>query len=204
MSIEDIILALDEQCRSECQAIFQEAHRQAEEIVRRAEAEAEEIRRSKREKVIAAAESEAAAMLYSARLRAKNLAVEIKESVLEDVFKKAAEEAGKLRERGDYQRIFTALLEEALAVLGEGGVLHVDPRDREVAEKAIKATGNDGRMGIKEDLNCLGGLVVSDKEGRINIVNTFDERLRRARERLKLEVTGILFGSVGVGSAASG
>lgn len=203
MSIEDIILALDEQCRSECQAIFQEAHRQAEEIVRRAEEEAEEIRHSKREKVIAAAESEAAAMLYSARLRAKNLAVEVKESVLEDAFKKAGEEAGRLRESGDYQRIFTTLLEEALASIGEGGVLHVDPRDRAVAEKAIEETGNADRMAIQEDLQCLGGLVVSDREGRINIVNTFDERLKRARERLKLEVTSVLFGG-GERAAAAG
>jgi len=203
MSIEDIILALEEQCRSECQAIFQEAHRQAEGIVRQAEVEAEEIRRSKREKVISAAESEAAAMLYSARLRAKNLAVEVKESVLEDVFKKAREEAGRMRESGDYPRIFTALLEEALISIGEGGVLHVDPRDCVVAERALQATGKAESMTIEEDLSCLGGLVVSDKEGRINIVNTFDERLKRARERLKLEVTRILFGG-GEKAAAAG
>jgi V/A-type H+-transporting ATPase subunit E len=194
MSIEDIIAALDEQCRSECQAVFQEAEREAKRILEQAEADAEEIRRSKKEKAIASAESEAAALLYSARLRAKNLAVEVKESVLEEVIKRAHEETEKLRNDPAYPELMADLLKEAVAVVGDEGVVHVDPRDRGVAEKALSLTGLGGKFSLQDDLECSGGLVVSDREGRINIVNTFDERLKRAKERLKLDITRILFG----------
>ncbi len=194
MSIEDIIAALDEECRGECQAIFQEAEREARRILEQAEAEAEGIRQSKREKMIASAESEAAALLYSARLRAKNLAVGVKESILEQVLEGAREEVQKLRTDPRYSLLMSSLLEEAMAVVGDQGVLHVDPRDREIAERLLAQAGLDGRFSIEADLDCSGGLVVSDREGRINIVNTFDERLKRAKERLKLEITRILFG----------
>ncbi len=194
MSIEDIIAALDEECRAECQAIFQEAEREARRIIEQAEADAEGIRQSKREKMIASAESEAAALLYSARLRAKNLVVGVKESILEQVLENAREEIQKLRADPLYPRLMSSLLEEAMAVVGDQGVLHVDPRDREVAEEVLAQAGLDGRFSIETDLDCSGGLVLSDREGRINIVNTFDERLKRAKERLKLEITRILFG----------
>ena len=69
---EDILQALDEQCREECQSIFGGAQGEVDEILAKVEVEAKEIRAAKLEKIQAEAANEKSGMFYSARLRAKN------------------------------------------------------------------------------------------------------------------------------------
>jgi len=45
--------------------------------------------------------------------------------------------------------------------------------------------------------------VVSDAAGRVRIINTVEERLNRAREKLRMHVSGILFDEE-VGAAVGG
>jgi vacuolar-type H+-ATPase subunit E/Vma4 len=192
MSIEDILQALDEQCREECRAIFNRAQEEAGRILEKAREEAEEIRRNRLARIRAEAESEATSLLYSARLRAKNAVIGARERVAE----RALEEAGKhlkdLRSRGDYPAVLEGLLREAVASLGEEAVVHVDPRDRELVEKILRGEGSGFK--VVPDLDTAGGVVVTDPEERVKVINTVEERLNRAREKLRIPVYGILFG----------
>lgn len=194
MSLEDILQALDEQCREECQSIFGAARAEVDEILAKVEVEVEEIRSAKLEKVRMEAANEKAGMYYSARLRAKNLVIEAKEAVLKEAFRRAQEGLARLRERPDHPEVFGALLDEALSRIGGDGVVHVDPRDEELARRTLGRGGLE--LPVVADLQCSGGVVVADREGRVHIVNTFDERLKRALERMKLEIADILFGEM--------
>ncbi|PKL59211.1 MAG: V-type ATP synthase subunit E, partial [Methanomicrobiales archaeon HGW-Methanomicrobiales-4] len=43
------------------------------------------------------------------------------------------------------------------------------------------------------DITCVGGLVITDADARVRIINTLEERLERAKSRLRMEVAEQLF-----------
>ncbi len=202
MSIEDILQALDEECRAECQEIFRRAEQEAKQILEKAQAEAEAIRQARLAKIRAEAQSEATAILYSARLRAKNSVVQARERVVEKALREAVQGLEGLRSRSDYPDVLAGLIEEGLSRVGGKVVVHVDPADRQVAEEVLRRRGVD--FEVRTDIQTRGGAVVSDPEERIRIINTVEERLNRARERLRLQVSALLFGEEEVAAGGGG
>jgi V/A-type H+/Na+-transporting ATPase subunit E len=191
MSIEDILQALDDQCRDECQSIFGDAQKEVSDILAKVEVEVKDIRQAKLEKIQALAANEKSGMYYSARLKAKNLVIEAKEEVLSEALRRAQAEIEALRDRPGYQAILGDLMVEAADRIGGQGVLHVDPRDEKMAKKVLKEKGLS--LPVVADIQCAGGVMVSDGEDKVHIINTFEERLKRARERVKLEIADVLF-----------
>jgi V/A-type H+-transporting ATPase subunit E len=191
MSIEDILQALDDQCREECQDIFARAEQEAKQILDQAKEEAEAIRQARLERVKAEARSEATSMLYSARLKSKNAVINAKEKVAERALADAEKRLQDLRSRPDYPAVLERLILEGLSRVSGKAVCHVDPEDKEVAASILARQGLDCE--VVSDLQCLGGAVISDPEGRVKIINTLEERLNRAREKLRMDVSGILF-----------
>lgn len=201
MSIEDILQALDDECRAECQEIFRRAEQEAKQIIEKAQAEAEEIRRARLARIRAEAESESTAMLYSARLKSKNEIIRAKEKVVEKALTEAARSMEDLRSRGDYRNILAGLIEEGLFRVGGRVVLHVDPNDEKLADGIMREKGVEYE--IRPDISTLGGAVIADADERVRVVNTVEERLNRAREKLRMQVSAILFGEE-VEAAAGG
>ncbi len=201
MSIEDILQALDDECRAECQDIFRRAEQEAKQIIVKAQAEAEEIRQARLAKIRTEAESETTAMLYSARLKSKNEVIQAKEKVVEKALAEAVRRMENLRSRGDYREILSGLIGEGLFRVSGKVVLHVDPADGKLAAEIMKEKGL--ACEIHTDIRTLGGAVVADADERVKIINTVEERLNRAREKLRMQVSAILFGEE-VEAAAGG
>lgn len=202
MSIEDILQALDDECREECREIFRRAEQEAKQIMDRAQAEAEAIRRSRLEKLEAEARSESVSMLYSARLKAKNAVISAKERMAEEALREAERSLEGLRERPDYPAILEGLVREGLTRISGKVVLRVDPADRELAEGIMRGLGIDYEL--RDDIRTLGGAVVSDAAERVTVINTVEERLNRAREKLRMQVSKVLFDEGEAEAAAGG
>ncbi|MBC7253571.1 MAG: hypothetical protein H5T72_06360 [Actinobacteria bacterium] len=192
MSVEDILQALDEECRAECQEIFRRAEQEAKQILDKAREEAEAIRRSRLDRIRAEADSEATSILYSARLRAKNSIIQAEERMVEKALSEAVAAMEDLRSRVDYPDILAGLIEEGISRVGGKVVVHVDPADRERAEDILRRRGVE--FEVRTDIETRGGAVISDPEERVRIINTVEERLNRAREKLRLQVSALLFG----------
>ena len=91
-----------------------------------------------------------------------------------------------------------------------GTILRVDltqetitrqPLDESVADSLMRDMGLDYEL--RSDIRTLGGVIISDAGGRVRAINTVEERLNRAREKLRMQVSGILF-EEDVASAAGG
>ena len=201
MSIEDILQALDDQCREECQEIFNRAEVEAKQVLEKAQAEAEAIRQARLAKVKAEAQSETTSMLYSARLKSKNTVISAKEQIAEKALASAEENLSGLRSRQDYPAILEELIKEGLTRISGKIAVHVDPTDEAAADAVMRKLGLDYEL--HTDIQSLGGAVVSDTGGRVRIINTVEERLNRAREKLRMYVSGILFDEE-VGAAVGG
>lgn len=202
MSIEDILQALDDECRAECQEIFRRAEQEAKQIIEKAQAEAESIRQARLAKVKAEAQSEAVSLLYSARLKSKNEVIRAKEKVVEEVLAEAVRRLEGLRSRADYREILEGLIDEGLTRVSGKVVVRVDPADRELAEQIMRGKGLD--FEVRPDIKTLGGAVITDAAERVEIINTLEERLNRAREKLRMQVSGILFGEEAEAAAGGG
>ncbi len=191
MSIEDILQALDDQCREECQEIFARAEQEAKQVLERSKGEAEDIRQARLAKVRAEAQSETTSMLYSARLKSKNSVINAKESVAEKALADAEKGLQNLRSQPNYAAVLEGLIVEGLSRVSGKVVCHLDPADKKLADSILRKQGVDYE--VLTDLKCVGGAVISDTEGRVNVINTVEERLNRAREKLRMNVSGILF-----------
>ncbi len=202
MSIEDILQALDDECRAECQEIFHRAEQEAKQIIERAQAEAEAIRRARLEKLEAEARSESISMLYSARLKSKNAVIAAKERIAEEALREAEARLEKLRERPDYKDVLESLIGEGLTRVSGRVVVRVDPADRELAEGILREKGLD--YVLRDDISTRGGAVVSDAAERVTIINTVEERLNRAREKLRMQVSKVLFEGEAAAAAGGG
>ncbi len=193
MAIENILQALEEQCRSECQAIFDKAKVEVDAILAEAEMEAAKIREAKMDRVKKEVASERAALLYSSRLNFKNATIRAREEVVNEAFAKATEKLSKTRSNGSYQAILEKLVGEGLKKVSGDPVLHVDKKDKDIASKSLSSLNIRGE--IRPDITCLGGCVIADAEDRVTVINTLEERLERAKSRLRMEVAEELFTS---------
>lgn len=195
MALEDILRALEEKADTRVKAIEEEAQQRVKEILAEVDKEAARTRRMRLKKVEDQIRSEATGIVYSAQLRAKNQLIKAQEETVDAAFQKAEQKLATLSEQQDYPQILEVLLAGCLEFFPEGEVLvQVRDADRDVVEKMLADRQKPYRIS-ETPLTASGGLAVSSPDGQIVVSNTFDSRLERARDHLRLEISKALFGA---------
>jgi len=193
MAIQDIFRALEEQAEEECQALLSHARAQAERVVEQARAESETIKAERLAKVdreLAVLKSQ---RINTARLESKKKASAEREKLVLETFAKAEEELSRIRSSKDYPDVFERLLAEALEAVGDReAVVHVDPRDADLARTVCGKMGSP--CAVATDLDTPGGAKVSMEDGTVVRLNTLEARLTKARRVMKSDVAAQLFG----------
>jgi len=192
MALEDILRALEEKALDKIQLIKSEAQERAKEIKAEAEREAAREKRLKLKRISDSLKSEATALIYSATLKGKNRLIKAQEEVVEEAFRIAEERLRDFHSDERYPRVFEALLDECLGVLGDRDVvIRVREDDRALARELLDKRNVSYSFG--EPLESLGGVYASSNDGDITVFNTLESRLEKARERLRLDVSKALF-----------
>ena len=70
--------------------------------------------------------------------------------------------------------------------------LHIDKKDEALCRQCIKDAGKE--LELVTDLTTRGGLNGSTPDGKVIIRNTIEDRLARAKERMKTVVFSGLYG----------
>ncbi|HEY5503209.1 MAG TPA: V-type ATP synthase subunit E family protein [Candidatus Anoxymicrobiaceae bacterium] len=195
MALEDILKALEEKAEAREAAIELEAKQRVNEILAEVDKDAARTKRMRLKKVEDQIRSEATGIVYSAQLKAKNQLIKAQEETVDEAFKKAEQRLKDLGKQQDYPQVLEVLLDECLDFFPEGEVLvQVRPDDRDLLEKMLAGRGRSFRIS-DTPLAASGGLVVSSPDGQIVVSNTFESRLERARDHLRLEISKSLFGA---------
>lgn len=195
MALEDILKALEEKAEARVAAIESEAQQRASEILAEVDKDAARTKRMRLKKIDDQIRSEATGIVYSAQLKAKNQLIKAQEETVDEAFHKAELRLKDLDKQADYPQILEVLLDECLDFFPQGEVLvQVRPNDRGTLEKMLSDRGRSFRIS-DTPLAASGGLVVSSPDGQIVVSNTFDSRLERARDHLRLEISKTLFGA---------
>jgi len=195
LALEDILKALEEKAEARVAAIEVEAQQRVGEILAEVDKDAARTKRMRLKKIEDQIRSEATGIVYSAQLKAKNQLIKAQEETVDEAFHKAELRLKDLDKQADYPQILEVLLDECLDFFPQGEVLvQVRPNDRGTLEKMLSDRGRSFRIS-DTPLAASGGLVVSSPDGQIVVSNTFDSRLERARDHLRLEISKTLFGA---------
>ena len=192
MAIEDILKALEAKANARIEAIMADAGQRVKEIKSEVERDAARTRRLRLKKVEEQIRSEATGIVYSASLRAKNHLIRAQEEAVEEAFRVAEQRLAGMSGDPDYPLILESLLDECLSFLPQEVVLEVRAEDRTAVEKMMEDRKRPYTIS-EEPLQASGGLVARSASGDVVVVNTFESRLEKAKDKLRLKIANALF-----------
>lgn len=193
MALDEILAALDEKARRRIDDMRAEAEKEAERIIAEARREAEEAKRLKLARLKESLRSESAGVVYKATLKAKDKLIRAQEEVVDEAFRRAEERLKKIHDNPEYADIFSFLLDECLELVEGEIIISVREDDEEIARRLLDERGKAYRL-AESPLGVSGGVEARSPEGDIVILNTFESRMDRAKETLRLEIAKALFG----------
>jgi vacuolar-type H+-ATPase subunit E/Vma4 len=192
VALDDMLKALEEDGKQQQSDIMETARVQARDIIKSAESQAGDIKTAHVEKMNKVIGEETTKLLSEAKTSVDREVNRTKDDVIEDLFDKAHERLRAVRSSKVYPEIFRRLVEEALVQADGALVIHVDPRDKKLAEDILADSKADYKL--ETDLTSQGGLEITAENDRITISNTLESRADRARRFLKSEVAASVFG----------
>lgn len=183
MGQNELIMALEEEGRSEVRRILEEANQQAGALIGKAEEEAAFIQDARMKTAATEFEKVRTARINSAGLKARGLVLQVKYELMDALFKEALEE---IQGSKDYPRILGRFYNELKESWSYGGpVIHVNPSDVEhLRAKDVEITPDEG---------VSGGVEFRSKDKRLRFSNTLATRLERVRGMLAGELDRLLF-----------
>jgi len=131
-----------------------------------------------------------------------------RQEVLDDIFEESQKKLGDhTKDKGKYQEILKNLMLEGFYALNEGSVqVRARKQDYDLVKKAIEAACKEYKGNLKRDISatideenplpegCAGGLSIVGGGGKIDINNTFEERLKLLETNALPAVRLTLFG----------
>lgn len=192
MALDDMLKALEEDGKQQQSDIMETARVQARGIIKSAESRAGDIKLAHVDKMNKVIGKETTKLLSEAKAAVDREVNRTKDDVIEDLFDKAHERLRAVRASKGYPALFRDLAEEALSQADGVLVIHIDPRDKKLAEDVLDKSKAD--YTLETDLTSQGGVEISAENGRITISNTLESRADRARRFLKAKVAASVFG----------
>lgn len=192
MALDEMLRALEEDSKKECEEIMARAKQNAERIVAEAKEDAKRVKQDEIAKVISGLEGERERVLNETRLAIKKEAIRAKEEVIQEVFSEVDNRLEKVRESPDYSGIFESLALETLEGI-EGRIkVEVDQKDLALAKSILETKKLD--YWLEASPASSSGFKVTSEDGRITITNTLNSRLEKASQFLRSEIAKALFG----------
>ncbi|MEK6678410.1 MAG: V-type ATP synthase subunit E [Nitrospirota bacterium] len=193
MSHQDLINALLQDGRHQCEQIIEKAKADAEEIVKNAERELERQKKEYLNKIETDIKIKSVEVINRAKINANGRILKAKYEAIENIFKKATERFLEIRNEKRYLSIFEKLCKEVLGdIKGETKVI-MDSEDASLFKKLFPDI--NAEIAPVNSSKVLGIELIT-KNGSVIIKNTLISRLEKIKPELMLELNKLLFGKV--------
>ncbi|MFW6146965.1 MAG: V-type ATP synthase subunit E family protein [Thermodesulfobacteriota bacterium] len=208
--VDKIISHIQASVDKEISEVLHQARQEAEAIKKDAEqkADAEAERLLSQGKRIASLEGQK--IIAETKLEFRRKKMDAQEEAIAASFEDAAKFLEELAEKQKqdsfvYKDIMFNLIGAACEILAGGKVeLVLNSRDRKRFDKKMmgalesfvkEITGRDISLNLAEEtMPCIGGVIVRDMENQIEVDNTFEAKLNRLKEGIRVDVAKLLFG----------
>lgn len=188
MGVEEIVEQISSDAEKRSQAILKEAEAGKAGILKDAQVRAKEAH----DKILSRGKEESKVALQrivgSAKMNLKKEELKLKEGILDEVFTKA----GKRLEGFNgpkYEKALADLIKGSAKELKDFKVV-VDKASKAAADKATRKA--KVRCAIATE-SLSKGLVLRSKDGKVEIDQTFQARLARNRDQLRIDAAKVLF-----------
>ncbi len=203
-----IIEKIVQMAEEESSKITSEAQKKADEIQKEAELNAATEAQDIIDHGTQEAKREKQRIIADARLKAKRKKMAMQEKLMQESFEQATKYLQDLIEKGEnpeykYNTIITNFITEAAEIIGDQTLrLTFNEKDKkrfqpilaQISEQVSQSLGKKITLSIDEkSLPILGGVNVRSMEAAVGVDNTIESRMSRFNEKLKAEVTRILF-----------
>jgi V/A-type H+-transporting ATPase subunit E len=186
------------------------AETEAENILKAAEEEVRKITEERDQQILGVMDSELRAIrdriLGRANVEGKKMLVEVREQAISRGFDEAERRLTRIAagedESVDYWGLLNRLIVEACSQIGGGEFLvYANERDTKLLKSRARArevkellneTLGDVDLVVEEPIECLGGTVVRNREGKKIFYNTLEGRLLSVRRRIEAEIAEVL------------
>jgi len=184
--------------------ILEEAESEAEKIIAEAKAHAERIIEKKRESIVKDLMEKRKAAYAVARLEGKKKIMSKRDEIVRKAFEEARRKLIELKDSDKYLEILSKYIIEAIKELNiYKANLRVSRDDYDLISRNLvileKKISREIKKKIslkllREPVNIIGGVVISDEGDKIFYTNSFDSRLKRVYDEERDEILKILFG----------
>jgi len=140
------------------------------------------------------AESVKRQIIGAAELDARNAQLRTLEKAVNEAFDLAAKQISAVS-GASQEKALASLIEEGLEVIGPRARVSCASKDRKAVSAAMKKLGNTAKLSLdEEDVDTMGGVILTTTDGTVRFDNTFEARLERMRPTLRKAVAAILTG----------
>ena len=188
MGEKELLKALEDDARRECNAIIENTLAEADAIIKTAIEEMEKKKKEGLETIKACMQMERTRRLADARLYAREAILKERQAGINRVLEKTRDRLGDIQKNRDYPVVLERLLKEALAewngsMKGRDAQVIAAKRDIPLLKK-IRASDNNYEIVPDEAEAVSSGVVIASKDRRFRITNTLLSRLERAKGEL--------------------
>jgi len=188
MGEKELLKALEDDARRECNAIIENTLAEADAIIKTAIEEMEKKKKEGLETIKACMQMERTRRLADARLYAREAILKERQAGINRVLEKTRDRLGDIQKNRDYPVVLERLLKEALAewngsMKGRDAQIIAAKRDIPLLKK-IRASDDNYEIVPDEAEAVSSGVVIASKDRRFRITNTLISRLERAKGEL--------------------
>jgi vacuolar-type H+-ATPase subunit E/Vma4 len=184
--------------------VIQQAKGRASEILNNARKRAEEMKEAELEQIKKHVKDRSLQDLAEKKVAHHRRLQTFKSQLIDDAFDKVREELGRYTKEPAYSETLRHLIIESGVALGGGRIsVRVNEADakrlsrnslRDLSKVITKRTRTETQVIMEKDsITTIGGAVVSAIDQKASIDNTFEARLKKAKEDAKAELEAILF-----------
>lgn len=213
LGVNEIEGRIKDETNAECDKIVREAEAKASELISEAR---EEIEDRKKDFIVAEEArglEEKERMVRAARLNARKLKWNAEEEMTKKALEETMQRIKKVKEEGfkgvSYSDIMAGLIKDASINLIAGGGTDneleaviceedVSYIDKSILKKVSTELSHDITVPVKlslsrERIQSAGGVIVRGKEGKIEVNNTFEQRMTRYSASIREDIMKTLF-----------
>ncbi len=126
-------------------------------------------------------------IIGSSDLEVRNKALLQVEESTSKVFEKAKDQIQDTKRDSEYSNLISSLITEAIEALDTSEIIvYTNSKDKDIVKSAISKIS--GAELSSEDIDCMGGVKVTSKDGSMTFENTIDARFERMKPLIRKNI----------------
>lgn len=182
MSAETFLREIENRKRRELEALDRELAEKKESLLRENNARVQELKERYKREARIKSEREGTRIVEAARLQAKRIIFEAIDANMDSAFSMIRQELKNYTKNTQYKKTLEEMINVAKKRLGKDLLVHCREEDRDIL-KDIGVT-------VSNSIQTLGGIIVENKEGTMQLDFTFEELIRTREEEVRAKLLG--------------